>query len=52
MQNFVTLALAALLAAVVLSQQDDQPLPDVAPKGKNLAILPEPQFRDLFNGKD
>lgn len=52
MHKCATLALAIVLAANMLSQKADQEAPDVRPKGDNLAILPEPKFRDLFNGKD
>jgi hypothetical protein len=43
---------AALILAFVVTRTSHQELPDVGPKGNNLAILPEPTFRDLFNGKD
>ena len=46
------LAVFCLMLVAYGQQEKQTELPDVAPKGKNLAILPEPKFRDLFNGKD
>jgi hypothetical protein len=52
MQHIGSIVLGSLFLTSIACLQDDGKLPDVQPKGENLQILPEPKFRDLFNGKD
>ncbi|MFK7818501.1 MAG: DUF1080 domain-containing protein [Planctomycetaceae bacterium] len=52
MQYLNAFLLSSILVTTLVCMQDNDEQPDVQPKGKNLAILPEPKFRDLFNGKD
>ena len=48
---FQRLMLIVCIAASAFVVQADSP-PDVAPTAKDLALLPEPVFRNLFNGEN